>query len=146
MSPSFAILLGIFIGAIVGALLGIFLVAGKTKTEQRLREQAELSAREQLAALRKELDRTRAESEARSYQVRQLDASLATQSTLATESQKRVAALEQHAESTREQLLVATQTEKRQAEEISRLSAELQNERQGAVEKLKLLTDAQYQR
>ena len=71
MSPSFAILLGIFIGAIAGALLGVFLAAGKTKTEQRLREQAELSAREQLAALQKEIDRGRAESEARSYQASQ---------------------------------------------------------------------------
>jgi DNA recombination protein RmuC len=142
MSPSFALLLGILIGAIAGAVAGIWLAGSKTKAEQRLREQGDLASGAQIAALQRDLDRARADTEARGLQVRQLDAGLATQSTLAAERLNSLAAFEQQSESLRQQLLAAVQTEKRQAEEISRLTADLENERHSAIEKLKLLTDA----
>ena len=142
MSPSFAILLGILIGFIAGAVAGLWLAGSKTKAEQRLREQGDLSSGAQIATLQRELDRARAEAEARGLQVRQLDAGLATQSTLAAERLNSLAALDQQSESLRQQLLAATQTEKRHAEQISQLTTALENERLNAIEKLKLLTDA----
>ncbi len=142
MNPSFALVLGILIGAIVGAVAAIVLAGNKAKTEQRLREQGEVSSGAQIATLQRELDRARADAEARSLQVRQLDAGLATQSTLAAERLNSLAAFEQQAEALRQQLLTATQTDKRQAEEISQLTTALHNERNNAAEKLKLLTDA----
>ncbi len=109
MSPSFAILLGILIGFIAGAVAGLWLAGSKTKAEQRLREQGDLSSGAQIATLQRELDRARAEAEARGLQVRQLDAGLATQSTLAAERLNSLAALDQQSESLRQQLLAATQ-------------------------------------
>ncbi len=142
MNPSFALLLGILVGAVSGVVAAVAFAGGRAKAEQRLREQGELSFGAQIATLQRELDRARADAEVRSIQVRQLDGQIATQSTLAAERLNSLSTLGSQADSLRQQLLAAVQTEKHQAEEVSRLTAELQNERQGAVEKLRLLTEA----
>jgi DNA recombination protein RmuC len=137
-----ALLLGGLAGLFAGLLAGMWLASGKTRTQQLLREQAEQSAGQRLAALEREAEQWRAAARAEAEARATLGEQLAVQTTLATERLNSLAAMEQQGEGLRQQLLAAGQTELRQAEQVSQLSTELENERASALEKLKLLTDA----
>jgi DNA recombination protein RmuC len=108
------------------------------EAERRLREQSELTHKEQLGTLQETADRWRAEAEASAGLLGQL----ATESTLAAERLKIADAYARDIAALRDQLLVKTETERSQSAIISQLQTELQNEREGGQEKLKLLTDA----
>ena len=127
---------------IAGLLTGIWVGKGKTQTQQLLREQADRANRDQCSGLQAELDRWRAEASAQAAKSAELGNHLATQTTLANERLNSLAALDQQGESLRQQLLAAFETEKRQAGQITQLSADLQNERESALDKLKLLSEA----
>jgi DNA recombination protein RmuC len=138
MSASVAMLLGVIVGAIVGLVAGILSASGKVKAQQQLREQGERSLREQVAGLQREAERWRCESEARVG----LEGQLASQSTLAAERLKSVESMEREVAALRQQLSAAAQTEQNHAAQLSQIRTELQKERESALEKLKLLTDA----
>ena len=142
MAATFGWILTALVGLLVGLLAGLVFGRSKTQTQHLLREQGERTSRDQCASLQADVDRLRSELEARSQHSQELATHLATQTTLAAERLTSLGAIEQQGEGLRQQLLAALQTEKRQAEQITQLSTELQKEREGAVEKLKLLTDA----
>ena len=142
MDTSAAMLVAGLVGAVVGLIAGIVFAGGKAKTQQLLREQAEKSAGEQLAALQRETERWRADAESRAAQANHLNEQLATQTTLAAERLISLGALDQQSESLRQDLLTAAKVERQQAAHISELVTTLQKERESAQEKLKLLTEA----
>ena len=142
MGGTFVLLLTSVISLLIGLLAGLLFGRGKTQTQHLLREQSERTSRDQCASLQADVDRLRREVEARSQQARDLATHLATQTTLATERLTSLGVLEQQGEGHRQQLLAAVQTEKRQAEQITQLSTELQNERASSIDKVKVLTEA----
>lgn len=138
MSASVALLLGVVVGAIVGLIAGVFAGNGKARAEKDLRTQAEQSWREQQAALLRESERWRGESESRAG----IEGQLAAQTTLAAERLKIVEAHGSEIDGLRQQLAAKAITENQQSAHLSRLEAELRKEHESAQEKLKLLTDA----
>jgi DNA recombination protein RmuC len=138
MSESVGLLVGVVVGAVIGLIAGLFAGNGKARAQQQLREQAEQSGREQLAGLQREAERWRAEAEARAG----IEGQLASQTTLAAERLKSLAAREAEMEGLRQQLFAKTEIERQQAAQLSGLTKEIQKERESAQEKLKLLTEA----
>ena len=142
MTASMAILLGILIGTALGALAGILISGAKTRTERLLRQQGETSAREQLTALQTEAAYWRSEAESRAQARSAAEAQFATASTLAEERLRQTEVLRSEVETLRSQLQRAAETERQHASEVSKLEAELRNERQNLAEKLALLETA----
>ena len=138
MSISIALLLGVVVGAVVGLIAGLFAASGKTKAQQQLREQSELSLREQLTAAAREVERWRAETAAKAG----LEGQLATQTTLAAERLNLLTGKDNEIESLRQQFFAKNEIAGEQAAQLRALNTELQKERENAQEKLKLLTDA----
>jgi len=119
------------LAAIVGALLGFFLkgALSKEKSAHAEQENARLSA--ELASLKDALQKARAESEAR-----------ASFEALATERQSAIIRLESERSGLREELRVKGDIERDQAASISKLEADLKNERAGLAEKVAILENA----
>ena len=145
METSVPLLLGVLAGVVLGLIAGVWFTRAQIRVQQMLREQSEQSHRDQIAALQHEAERLRAEAErwrAESESRAGLEGQLATQTTLAAERLNSVAALREELEQLRTQLQARAQAEQQQAALISQLRTENQKERESALEKLKLLTEA----
>jgi DNA recombination protein RmuC len=131
-------LLGVAVGLALGLIAG-FIAAGRgVNSERKAREQSEKSFNERLDSLQRESDRWRQLADSRAG----LESQLATQSTLAAERLNTATLLREELDGLRGQLHAKTETERQHSTEISRLSTEIQKEREAAQEKLKLLNDA----
>jgi len=133
-----ALLIGVLLGIALGLIAGILFSKGQTETQKLLRAQSEQASRDQLAVVQRESDRWRAEAEA----LTSLKGQLATETTLAAERLRNAEALRTEVDSLRRQLDVSTENDRARSAQISHLETTLKNEREGALEKLKLLTDA----
>jgi DNA recombination protein RmuC len=138
VGPSLVLLIGLLVGIALGVAAGIWLARSKTETQKLLREQSERSLLEQLVAVERETARWRTEAESRAP----LEGQLASQSTLAAERLKSLAAVQSELETVRHQLLAKSESERQQAALTSQLETTLAKERESAQEKLKLLTEA----
>jgi len=133
-----ALLIGVLLGIALGLIAGILFSKGQTETQKLLRAQSEQASRDQLAVVQRESDRWRAEAEA----LTSLKGQLATETTLAAERLRNAEALRTEVDSLRRQLDVSTENDRARSAQISHLETTLKNEREGALEKLKLLTDS----
>ena len=138
MGTTVALLIGVLLGIALGLIAGILFSKGQTETQKLLRAQSEQASRDQLAVVQRESDRWRAEAEA----LTSLKGQLATETTLAAERLRNAEALRTEVDSLRRQLDVSTENDRARSAQISHLETTLKNEREGALEKLKLLTDA----
>ena len=138
MSASVALVLGVVIGAVIGLIAGIISNHGKSKAQEQLRAQSDLSLRELLVASQRDAERWRMEAESRAG----VAGELAAQSTLAAERLKVVEDRAVEIAALRDQMLARIETERKQSALISQLETSLRQEREGAQEKLKLLAEA----
>jgi DNA recombination protein RmuC len=138
MTESVALLVGLAVGFAVGVIAGILTARGRSRAEQQLRGQAEQGLREHVMLAQREAERWRSEAERRAP----LEGQLAVQATLATERLNTLAAMQIELQELRQQLVAGAEVERLQATELSRLTAEMQKDREAAQEKLKLLADA----
>ena len=146
MGTSVALLVGMLAGAMLGLFVGLRIAGSQAKrelaagleTERRLREQGELSHRDQLAALQRESDRWRGEAESRTPLAEQLSAA----NTLAAERLKNVESLTGEVAALRQEHRGLTETNRLSTRQVSQLETVLEKEREGAQEKLTLLTNA----
>ena len=146
MGTSVALLVGMLAGAMLGLFVGLRIAGSQAKrelaagleTERRLREQGELSHRDQLAALQRESDRWRGEAESRTPLAEQLSAA----NTLAAERLKNVESLTGEVAALRQEHRGLTETNRLSTGQVSQLETVLEKEREGAQEKLTLLTNA----
>ena len=146
MESSIFLLLAVILGLLAGLFSGLRIASSQTRreaaaaleAERKLREQAELSQRDQLAAAQADSARLRAELQASAA----LPGQLAAAQTLAAECEKAIASLTLDRDSLRQQHDAKTASETAQARRISQLEAELNNERKNLAEKLALLESA----
>ena len=146
MESSLFLLLAVILGLLAGLISGLRIASSQGRreaaaaldAERKLREQAELSQRDQLAAAQADSARLRADLNASAA----LPGQLAAAQTLAAEREKSLASLTQDRDSLRQQLDAKTASETAQARRISQLEAELNNERKNLAEKLALLESA----
>jgi DNA recombination protein RmuC len=119
------------IAALAGIVLGFWLRSFTGNQEKALTERRDAEQAAQLAEARGELARAQAES-----------ASRAGFESLSTERERMIHALAFERDSLREQLQVASTTDRTQNARISQLETALNNERQNLAEKLALLDSA----
>lgn len=142
MTPTLSLLLGILLGIVLGAIAAALIAGAKARTERMLREQSEAAARSQLGDLQSEIAHWRSEAEIRAQARSVAETQLAAASTRAEERQRESDLLRAETESLQSDLLKSTETSRQQSSQISRLEAELRNERQNLAEKLALLDTA----
>ena len=119
------------IAALAGIILGYRVRSNSAKTERVQRENREQVLTSELGALRLELTLAQADSVAR-----------AGFESLAAEREKNIRQLAEEREDLQKAVEAKTGIEQQQVATISRLEAELKNERSASLEKLKLLTEA----
>ncbi len=125
-----ALIAGI-VAALVGILVGFWLRGASIKTEKALLEQRNRELNDALNTTRQSLEQVQAESAAR-----------AGFQSLAAERERGLNQLAAERDSLRNQLEAKVSTERELAARISKLEAELKNERQNMADKLALLEDA----
>ena len=146
MESSLILLAGVVVALIAGLVMGLRISAVQSRRESAaalesarlLREQAEGAMRQQLSAAQEEQQRLRAEISATAG----LPSQLAEASTLAEQRANTIAELTRERDTARQQLQVAAEIQRNQAAQISKLEAELANERKNLAEKLALLETA----
>lgn len=142
MTATLALLFGILLGIALGAFASTRVSAAKAQAELRLREQSEAASRAQIAVLQAELSQSRSEAEFRAQARSAAETQLATATTLADERSRQTDSLRAEIETLRSGQQQATEANRQQSVQISRLEAELRGERQNLAEKLALLETA----